>query len=115
MNSSKLSDNHIPKGRGMVKWLPMSTIPEQYERISKILDEQDMIDPPIHDNETRINLEEKLKYSINKRVVLRYWSHGYEVQLDCIIYYIEIETQLIIVKKDNEFLNISFKYIYDLI
>lgn len=107
-------ESSIPQGRGLVKWLPMATIPEQYKRISKLIDEQAMVDPPVFDNDTLIRLEHKLNHSINQSIILRYWHNGYEVQIDCRIEYIEYETQIIIVKKDEELLNIEFKYIYEI-
>lgn len=106
-------NSNIPQGRGLIKWLPMATIPEQYKRISTLIDEQAMIDPPIYENDTLIGLEESLKRSVNQRVILRYWNNGYEVQIDCRIEYIEYDTQVIIVNKDDELLNIEFKYIYE--
>lgn len=108
-------EKNIPQGRGMIKWLPMATMPEQYRRIANILDEQDMISPPIHDDDTRIRLEESIRNSLNSEVVLRYWSTGYEVQIKCRIEFIEQDSQFILVSKENEYLNIEFKHIYDLV
>lgn len=114
-NNNDYIERNIPQGRGMVKWLPMATMPEQYQRITRILDEQDMIYPPLHDSDTLISLEERLKNSLNQTVILRYWSTGIELKIQCRIEYIDDNTQLILVRKDNEYLNIEFKYIYDVI
>lgn len=108
------SNSKIPQGRGLIKWLPMATIPEQYKRISKLIDEQAMINPPIFDNDTLIHLEQSINESLNHRVILRYWHGGYEIQIECRIEYIEYETGLIIVNKDDELLNIEFRYIYEI-
>lgn len=108
-------EKNIPQGRGMIKWLPMVTMPEQYQRIANMLDEQDMVLPPIHDDDTRIRLEERIRNSLNTEVILRYWSTGYEVQIKCRIEFIEQDSQFILVSKENEYLNIEFKHIYDLV
>ncbi|WP_198645506.1 YolD-like family protein [Staphylococcus ureilyticus] len=36
----------IPKGRGMVKWQPFKTMPEQYERLEQYMNDQNKIDKP---------------------------------------------------------------------
>lgn len=110
----KLNSN-IPQGRGMIKWQPMATIPEQYKRIEKILNEQAMVDSPTHDNATLVRLEEELRNSINHEVVLRYWNNGFEVQLDCKIEYVDDNLKSVIVSRDGEIMIINFYNIYEII
>lgn len=110
----KLNSN-IPQGRGMVKWQPMATMPEQYENIEKIFNENAMVDAPIHDDETLIRIEEELKRSINQVVILRYWNNGFEVQLECKIEYMDKSTKSVVVSKDREIISINFYNIYELI
>ncbi|WP_342387289.1 hypothetical protein [Salinicoccus bachuensis] len=57
MDISELSLN-IPQGRGMIKWQPFATMPEQYERITKMIDDQAKCNPPSFDNEILVMIEE---------------------------------------------------------
>jgi hypothetical protein len=57
MDISELNLN-IPQGRGMFKWQPFATMPEQYERIAKMIDDQAKCNPPSFDNEILVMLEE---------------------------------------------------------
>lgn len=112
MDISEL-DSNIPQGRGMIKWQPFATMPEQYERIAEMIDDQAKCNPPSFDNETLVMLEERLRQSIEETVILRYWNNGFEVQLECRIEYIDNRTQMVIVSKGVEVLNIKFIHIYE--
>ncbi|WP_271396897.1 YolD-like family protein [Salinicoccus roseus] len=112
MDISEL-DSNIPQGRGMIKWQPFATMPEQYEHIAKMIDDQAKCDPPSFDNEVLVMLEERLRRSIGEEVILRYWNDGFEVQLECRVEYIDNRTQLVIVSKGTEVLNIKFSHIYE--
>lgn len=114
-NNHEYIERNIPQGRGMIKWLPMATMPKQYQKINRMLDEQDMVYPPIHDNDTLMSLEEKLKNSINQTVILRLWRNGRERKIQCKIEFIDDNTRLILVRKDDEYLQVEFKHIYDVI
>ena len=114
MDISEL-DSNIPQGRGMIKWQPFATMPEQYERIAQMIDDQAKCNPPSFDNETLVMLEERLRRSIGDTVILRYWNEGFEVQLECRGEYIDNRTQMVIVSKQVEVLNIEFKHIYEII
>lgn len=114
MDISEL-DSNIPQGRGMIKWQPFATMPEQYERIAQMIDDQAKCAAPTHDNETLVMLEEELRKSVGGTVVLRYWNDGYEVQLECRIEYIADRAGMVVVSKGPEVINVQFKYIYEII
>ena len=38
---------NIPQGRGMVKWAPFATLPEQFESIQQYIIDQNKIDRPL--------------------------------------------------------------------
>ncbi|MDN6630699.1 MAG: YolD-like family protein, partial [Staphylococcus equorum] len=50
---------NIPQGRGMVKWAPFATLPEQFETIQQYLVDQNKIDRPIlsDDQLNELNLQ----------------------------------------------------------
>lgn len=108
-------DSNIPQGRGMIKWAPFKTMPEQYERVAHMIDQQAKCNPPSFDNETIIMLEEQLRTNLGKSILLRYWNDGFEVSLDCKLEYIDNRTGIIIVSKDIELIHIKFKNIYEVI
>ena len=114
MDVSEL-DSNIPQGRGMIKWQPFATMPEQYERVAEMMEENAKVPAPTHDNETLVRLEEELRRSVGETVVLRYWNNGYEVQLECRIEYIADRAAMAVVSKGHEVINVEFKYIYEII
>lgn len=114
MDVSEL-DSNIRQGRGMIKWQPFATMPEQYERVAEMMEDQAKYPAPIHDNETLVMLEEELRRAIGKTVVLRYWNDGYEVQLECRIEYIADRAGMVVVSKGREVIHVLFKYIYGII
>lgn len=107
-------DSNIPKGRGMIKWQAFKTMPEQYERIDNMIEEQSKCNPPSFDNDTLMYIEGQVRSKLNKSVVIRYWDNGYEIALECIIEYIDDKSKMVIVNKENELIYIKFKYIYGL-
>lgn len=114
MDVSEL-DSNIPQGRGMVKWAPFATMPEQYERVAEMIEDQAKSTAPSHDNETLVMLEEELRRSVGETVVLRYWNDGFEVQLECRIEYIADKAGMVVVSKGAEVINVEFRYIYEII
>ncbi|WP_017548676.1 YolD-like family protein [Salinicoccus carnicancri] len=114
MDPSEL-DSNIPRGRGMIKWQPFATMPEQYERVAEMIEENAKVPAPTHDNETLVRLEEELRRSVGETVVLRYWNDGYEVQLECRIEYIADRAGMVVVSKGREVIQVEFKNIYEIV
>jgi|SRR5699024_3238546 len=108
-------NSNIPQGRGMIKWAPFATMPEQYERVAEMIEDQAKCPAPSHDNETLVMLEEELRRSVGEMVVLRYWNDGYEVQLECRIEYMADKAGMVVVSKGREVINVEFKYIYEIV
>ena len=108
-------DINIPQGRGMIKWAPFKTMPEQYEKVAHMIDQQAKSNPPSFDNETIIMLEERLRMNLGKSILLRYWNDGLEVFLNCKLEYIDNRTSIIIVSKNIELIHIKFNHIYEII
>ncbi|MCG1009208.1 YolD-like family protein [Salinicoccus sp. ID82-1] len=108
-------DSNIPQGRGMIKWQPFATMPEQYERIARMIEDQAKCEPPSFDDETLVRLEEQIRRQIGEMVVLRYWSEGFEVQLECEINYIDNHSRTVVVLKNREVIAIQFAHIYEIL
>ncbi len=99
----------------MIKWMPFATMPEQYERVAEMIEDQAKCPAPTHDNETLVRLEEELHCSIGKTVVLGYWNDGYEVQMECRIEYIVDRAGMVVVRKGKEVVHVEFKHIYEVV
>ncbi|MGE7864518.1 YolD-like family protein [Bacillus mobilis] len=67
------------KGRGMVKWLPFASIPEQHEEIRGILEDLNKSPKPIVTEDMREQLERSLIYSMQTKeeINISYYRDGH--------------------------------------
>src|SRR5699024_9553314 len=103
----------IPQGRGMVKWQPFATMPEQYERIAKMMEDQTMTDKPLIAEDMLVYNERLLVNLLNQQAFIRYWSAGYEVYIRCTVEYLDESSKIVVVLKDHELFHIPFDTIYE--
>ena len=112
MNVSKLADINIPQGRGMVKWAPFATMPEQFENVSKLQENNTHVPKPNLTAELQQELELKLRESVEQNVILRYWHDGYEFQVECVIEGVDDWSRVVTVRKEDSFMFVQFEHIY---
>jgi len=112
MNVSKLADINIPEGRGMIKWAPFATMPEQYENVSRLKVEQAYVPKPNLTDELQQELEIKLRELVGQNVILRYWRDGYEFQIECVIESMDDWGRVVTVSKEDSFMFVQFEHIY---
>lgn len=106
--------SNIPKGRGMIKWRPFATMPEQYEAVDRLIIEQSMIDPPkLTNNQIQYN-ERIAQELIQSEAIIRYWSEGQELMIECRIEEIDSMKKTLLVSKDTEIFSIFFYHIYEI-
>lgn len=106
-------DSNIPIGRGMIKWMPFATMPEQYENVNQMIQNQLKKEyPKLTDDALQYN-ERMLQSLLGKRAIIRYWANGYEMMIECTVESIIKETNMIMVNKDNSLLPIYFYHIYE--
>ena len=55
------------KGRGMVKWMPFASMPEQYERIRGILEDLNKVPKPIVTEDMKEQIERSLIHSMQSK------------------------------------------------
>ncbi|WP_426443788.1 YolD-like family protein [Staphylococcus xylosus] len=69
----------IPQGRGMVKWQPFKTMPEQYERLEQYIKDQNKIDRPSLSDHQLNDLNDKLIFKMynDPTIEIRYLVVGY--------------------------------------
>lgn len=109
----KLNSN-IPRGRGMIKWMPFATMPEQYENINILIENQDFKLPPNLSDDRIENNERVALNLLRKKAIVRYWSAGKEIMLECMIESIDYQNKLIIIVKNEKVLPIFFYHIYEI-
>ncbi|WP_436962360.1 YolD-like family protein [Staphylococcus shinii] len=93
----------IPKGRGMKKWLPFKTMPEQYERLDQYVEDQNKIDMPLLSEEQLEEINDKVIYKIKKQIIadLSYWQDGYIISVQCFINKVDELNGIMLVTKEN--------------
>ncbi|MEJ7463911.1 YolD-like family protein [Staphylococcus saprophyticus] len=72
-------NRNIPKGRGMVKWAPFATLPEQFETIHQYIIDQNKVDRPVLSDDQLSELNFRLHQSLqlNQPVVVHYYDDGH--------------------------------------
>ncbi|WP_144488754.1 YolD-like family protein [Bacillus thuringiensis] len=74
-----MKNANMPKGRGMVKWQPFASMPEQFAVIKEIIKEQMKASRPIVTQDAKEMIENKLLTSFlgAEEVLLTYYKDGY--------------------------------------
>ncbi|HEH8067843.1 YolD-like family protein [Staphylococcus aureus] len=87
----ELLDNNIPMGRGMIKWAPFATLPEQFETIQQYIIDQNKITRPVLSGdqlaELNIRLHEALQYA--QPVEVKFYNNGFVDSVRLTIYRID--------------------------
>lgn len=107
-------NSNIPAGRGMIKWMPFATMPEQYENVNQMIQSQLKKDYPKLTQDIIEHNERIVHELLGKTAIIRYWSNGREIMMECDIESINKETNMIIVRKNNTILPIYFYHIYEI-
>lgn len=88
---SELLDSNIPVGRGMIKWAPFATLPEQFETIQQYIIDQNKITRPVLSDdqlaELNIRLHEALQYA--QPVEVKFYNNGFVDSVHLTIYRID--------------------------
>lgn len=87
----ELLDNNIPMGRGMIKWAPFATLPEQFKTIQQYIIDQNKITRPVLSDdqlaELNIRLHEALQYA--QPVEVKFYNNGFVDSVRLTIYRID--------------------------
>lgn len=105
-------DSNIPQGRGIVKWAPFATMPEQYQQLRDYIEEQNKIDMPSlsEDQLTLINHNLTTKFVHQQLAIISYWRSGYIHSISGYIKHIDTQQQYIVIgnERGNETMNLDF-------
>lgn len=99
----------MPSGRGIVKWQPFKTMPQQYEILEQHIEDQNKMDMPLLSDEQLQDINENVSYKINKNIVaeVNYWQDGYIYSIQCNIKKVDEIEGVMIVTREIEKNNIS--------
>ncbi|MDW4130290.1 YolD-like family protein [Staphylococcus saprophyticus] len=93
----------IPQGRGIVKWQPFKTMPQQYEMIDKYIEDQNKVDIPLLSDDQLQLINEKVQYKMKNHIVsdVSYWKNGYISTLQCYISNVDTLEGIMLVISEN--------------
>lgn len=112
MNVSKLADINIPQGRGMIKWAPFATMPEQFENVRKLHENNTHIPAPNLNTDLQQELELKLRELVGQNVILRYWQDGHEFIIECTLVGVDDWSEHVTAVKDDNLIMVMFSHVY---
>lgn len=109
-------NKNIPKGRGMIKWQPFASVPQQYEIINQHIENQNKVDKPKLDDmalrELNNVLAEKLYY--NPSATIKYWENGYFKEIECDINKFDSEVNKLEVLANGEKIKLKMDCIVEI-
>lgn len=105
-------NSNIPQGRGMIKWAPFATMPEQFENVRKLNENNTHVPKPNLTDELQQELELKLRELIGHNVILRYWQAGHEFIIECTIANVDDWSEHITAVKEGGVITVMFKHVY---
>ena len=84
----------IHDARGIVKWAPFATMPEQYEMLNQLKQEQNKIDKPILSDDQLNDLNDKLIFKMynDPAIDVRYYLKGYIQTIEGYIHKVDVHT-----------------------
>ncbi|QIH78335.1 YolD-like family protein [Macrococcoides canis] len=111
-------ERKIPKGRGMIKWSPFATMPQQYADIKRQIQSQDYVYMPVLSDEQIADINIKLHhYSCMPSSCTILYHEKYQLhEIDCVVEKIDEFNQEVQVRTcyDHEKICLKFKYIVEI-
>ena len=106
----------IPQGRGMVKWQPFKTMPEQYERLEQYVENQNKIDKPLLSDDQLYELNETLMFKMlnDPEVIISYYERGYIKNIEGYILKVDDYEQMLYLDEGNGLSRISLMDIVEI-
>lgn len=112
----KYLNPNIPQGRGMKKWLPMATIPEQYERLEQYIQGQNKIEKPLLSEDQIENINDTLasKMIDNTLAKIQYFANGYIKSVQGIIHKVDTLDSVLYIYTDDVLIPVKLTDIYNI-
>lgn len=107
-----LSSN-IPQGRGIVKWSPFASVPEQFETLNSYIADQNKVSKPELSDDQNALLNEQLHFKImnNEAATIEMWKDGYFYKQSGMIHKIDMMKYVLIIDTGNDNVEIPMKNI----
>lgn len=87
------------RDRGMVKWAPYKSLPEQEDYLEKMEEEKNKVDKPLLSDDELIELDTKLStYNRGNPISIEYYDHGFIKTVDDYLDYIDTINKRIVLK-----------------
>ena len=111
-------NSNIPQGRGMIKWAPFATMPEQFENVRKMQEDQVKISRPELSDDRLEEIDRTLKNALvlKRQVRIEYYYDGCRFSVDMKIISVDVWSMMVVGQKndDEEMVFISFIDILDI-
>ncbi|ATD29732.1 hypothetical protein BHM04_00325 [Macrococcus sp. IME1552] len=80
-------NRNIPKGRGMIKWAPFATMPQQFADVRRQIENQNKVERPELSEDRMQEINETLHIALAKHqdVTIEYYMDGYIQSVDMTI------------------------------
>ena len=112
-------NSNIPQGRGMIKWAPFATMPEQFENVRKLQENQVKIERPELSDDRLDEIDRTLKkaLALKRQVRIEYYYDGHRFSVRLKIISVDIWSMIVVGQKndDEEMVFISFIDILNII
>ncbi|UXV38796.1 YolD-like family protein [Staphylococcus simulans] len=97
-------ESRIPQGREKGKWMPFASIPEQFEQIQALVEEQNKAAQPELSDDQCAMLTANLHFKImnNEPATVAYWQAGYFQQIQGSIRKIDMLNNRLLLDTGNE-------------
>lgn len=87
------------RDRGMVKWAPYKSLPEQEDYLEKMEEEKNKVDKPLLSDDELIELDTKLStYNRGDPIPIEYYDYGFIKTVDDYLEYIDTINKRIVLK-----------------
>ncbi len=105
-------NSNIPEGRGMIKWAPFATMPEQFENVRKLQEDQVKIERPELSDDRLDEIDRTLKkaLALKRQVRIEYYYDGHRFSVVLKIISVDIWSMIVVGQKNDgeEMVFISF-------
>ncbi len=114
-------DSNIPQGRGMIKWAPFATMPEQFETVERLVDDQTKISRPVLSDDRLEEMDRILKkaHADKRRIKVEYYYDGRRFHIILHIVKIDMWSLMLIGQetkgRPDDMVFISFMDILDIV
>lgn len=112
-------NSNIPQGRGMIKWAPFATMPEQFENVRKLQEDQVKIERPELSDDRLDEIDRTLKkaLALKRQVRIEYYYDGHRFSVRLKVISVDIWSMIVVGQKndDEEMVFISFMDVLNII